>query len=436
MPLRPPEAQLSRLLREAQAEHRLPSVSAALRVRGEIVWEEAFGVAEATSGREATPDTQYRIGSITKTFTAAAVLALCAEGRLGLDDPLAVHVPQAASFDLSLRRLLAHSSGLQREPPGEIWETLDFPDTAELLARLREAEQVLEPGSHWHYSNLAYALLGEVVARVSGAPCTDVVAERFLRPLGLRRTTWLRAEPAARGYYVDPFADVLRPEAEIERVGATSPAGDLWSTAADLCRWAGWLASREEMHAVQVMAEPERWTLAWGLGLQLHRRGDRILFGHGGAMPGFLAGLAGSRREGVAAAVLTNASTPPFAVGELSLDLAEKAIELYPREPDLWRPGEEPPEAIRALLGIWWSEGLEWVFRWRSGRLQAARADGPPGAEPSVFEPDGPDRFRTVAGEERGEPLVVVRDESGTVVKLSWATYPFTREPRVFGPSA
>jgi len=117
--LQPPES-LTRILRAGQAEHRLPSVSAAVYRGDEVVWAD-------TAGAEATTDTQYRIGSISKTFTAAAVLLLREEGKLALDDPLSAHIPDAHHGGPTIRRLLAHSSGLQREPPGEVWETLVFP---------------------------------------------------------------------------------------------------------------------------------------------------------------------------------------------------------------------------------------------------------------------------------------------------------------------
>ena len=156
-----------RRLRTAQSEQRLPSVSATVFRGEEILWEEALGLADVDGKREATPDTQYRIGSITKTFTAVCVLQLRDAGELSLDDPLTRFVPESAHAP-TLGRMLAHSSGLQREPPGEIWETLQAPTREELVARTADAEEVLSPGSWWHYSNLAFALLGEVVARVAG----------------------------------------------------------------------------------------------------------------------------------------------------------------------------------------------------------------------------------------------------------------------------
>jgi hypothetical protein len=184
------------------------------------------------------------------------------------------------------------------------------------------------------------------------------------------------------------------------------------------------------MHVVQVMADPDRWLLAWGLGLMLHRRGERILYGHDGAMPGFLASLICSHEEDVQAAVLTNATTPAIPVTELVLTLAERAIELHPREPELWRGEDAPPPEIQALLGVWWSEGLQFVFSWRDGHLEARLAGSR--QKPSVFEQLGPGQFRVVAGRERGERLDVVQYDAG-VTKLYWATYPFTREPETFG---
>jgi CubicO group peptidase (beta-lactamase class C family) len=421
--LPPPE--LAEILRHGQVRFRLPSVSAAVYCGHETVWREAVGIADDRRG-EATSETQYRIGSITKTFTAAAVLSLREEGRLTLDDPIERHVPDARFGDLTLRRLLAHSSGLQREPPGEVWETLEFPRGDELLRRLADAELVLPAGERWHYSNLAYALLGEVVARATGSAFADFVEERFIGPLGLTRTTWRTVEPYAR---------TLRPEPSLEGDGAEAVAS-LWSTPSDLCRWANHLASLEAMHQVQIMDDPDAWTLGHGLGLQLVRRGDRVYFGHGGAMPGFLAMLLGRRPEGIGAALVTNASTPGAAVEEITAELVEKALEIYAAGLELWRAEAEPPPEVAELLGIWWTEGIPFVFWWEGGRLRARPTESEKPRAVSVFDADGPDRFRVAEGRERGELLRVIRDPEGRIAKLYWATYPVTREPSTFGQAS
>jgi CubicO group peptidase (beta-lactamase class C family) len=437
----PAPERFRRLVLEAQRAGRLPSLAAAVFRGGELVWSDAVGLADVEKQKAATPDTQYAVASITKTFTAACVFQLRDEGKLELDEPLSRYLPEAVHGSPTLRRLLAHASGLQREPPGEVWETLEFPGEEELLRRLGEAEQVLAPGAAWHYSNLAYALLGHLVARVSGKPFRDCVQERLLEPLNLARTTWGPAEPAAKPYFVEPYSDAVRREPELELGGKGGESG-LSSTVGDLARWGAFLAdpdeavlaptSVDEMHALQIMAEPD-WTLGWGLGVALWRRGERIFGGHTGGFPGFLSMFVYSRRDRVGAVVLTNSGNWPK-LSETGLTLAEAALEELAPDVEPWAPEEPPPDEVGPLLGRWWSEQDETIFCWRHGKLEARFATAPPEREPSVFEPEGEDRFRTVSGRERGEVLRLVRDESGAVVKLYWATYPFTRSPEIFGP--
>jgi CubicO group peptidase (beta-lactamase class C family) len=433
---------LAARLARAQAESRLPAVSAAVFRDGEVLWSEAAGLADVAAGAEAGVDTQYRVGSITKTFTAAAVLQLRDGGRLGLETTVGELIPDCPHPGPTVRRLLAHLSGIQREPAGEVWESLELPDREELLRRLDEAEQVLEPGRHWHYSNLGFALLGELVERLSGVPYREYLEERVLGPLGLSRTSFDPREPAARGYHVDPFSDAAVPEPPVDLKGAAA-AGQLWSTVRDLARWAAFLSrpdpdvlapeTVEEMRAVQAITEPERWLRGWGLGLELNRRGDRVWAGHGGAMPGHLASFVFRAQERVGAAVLANTGASFDPTG-LALDLGELVLHHEPPAPEPWRPGERPPPEVEGILGRWWSEGHPYDLFWRGGRLEAKGAEAPSWAPPSSFEADGPDRYRTVSGRERGELLRVVRDEDGVPVKLYWATYPFTRAPESFGP--
>jgi CubicO group peptidase (beta-lactamase class C family) len=437
--LRAPE-RFRRLVLEAQSEGRLPSVSAAVFRGGEVVWDGAVGLADVEQRAAATTDSQYAVASITKTFTAASVLQLRDAGELDLEDPLSRHIPEAAHGTPTLRRLLSHASGLQREPPGEVWETLRFPDEQELLATLGEAERVLPPSAAWHYSNLAYALLGHVVTRVSGTPLQDYVRERLLGPVGLERTTWGPGDDAALPYFVEPYSGAVQREPVLELGGKGGESG-LYSTVGDLARWGSFLADPDEavlapasvaeMHDLQIMAEPD-WTLGWGLGIELWRRGERIFGGHTGGFPGFLSILIYSRRDRIGAVLLANSSHWPK-LSATGLDLVEAALEELAPERDPWEPAEAPPDEILQLLGRWWSEADETILSWRNGKLEARLAESPPEREPSVFEQEGEDRFRVVSGRERGEVLRVVRDEQGEVVRLYWATYPFTRAPEIFG---
>lgn len=428
-------AQLERLVRVEQREKRLASVAAAVVRDGETVWETAVGLADVAAGGEATPDTQYRLGSITKTFTAAAIMQLRDAGKLDLEDTLDLHV-EGAAHRPTLRRLLSHTSGLQRETHDDAWLSLRFAPVEELVATLARAEQVLPPGARFHYSNLAYALLGVVVERVSGMPYAEYVRTGLLEPLGLTRTTFTPEPPAAVGYVSQPYADGVWDAVEVE-TGAWIAAGQLWGTVRDLGRWVAFLgepdesvlakSSVEEMRTVQAIADHERWTSGYGLGLQLRRDGERVLAGHGGSMPGFIAYMAVSPADKVGVAALTNESEADLS--GLGLALVARTVEEWPAPPEAWRAGEPPPDDVVPLLGIWFVEASRVVFRWREGKLEA-RFDGTPDWKPSsVFERDGDDRWRTVAGDERGEALRVDRDEAGAVTGMFWTGYPVTREP-------
>ncbi len=299
----------------AQAEQRMPSLAAAAFRDGEVLWRTALGSADVARSEPATPDHAYRIGSITKTFTAIAILQLRDAMVVDLDDPLRTHVPEIPAGP-TVRDALSHLSGFQREPPGDIWETLVLPSREELLAGLEDAERVLRPGASWHYSNLAFGLLGEIVARRSDGDYESALRSRLLEPLGLDRTGFDPPGPRATGYFVDPWSDRVTVEAELSARGPTAAMGWLWSTVDDLARWADFLATGrdgilaaetlDEMARVQTMVDQAEWSLGWGLGVVLYRRGERVYVGHGGAMPGFLAAVCIHRPERTGAAVLCN----------------------------------------------------------------------------------------------------------------------------------
>jgi CubicO group peptidase (beta-lactamase class C family) len=433
---------LERRVLSAQRESRLPGLAVGIVRAGELVWFSGVGAGDVTTPeRDLTADTAFAIGSISKTFTAVLVLMLREEGRLCLDDPLGTYLPEQRHSGVTLRELLAHASGLQRELVGDSWDSLEMPGIDEVLARLGEAEQVLPARLRWHYSNLAYSLLGEVVTRVDGRPWAAALQARLLDPLGMTRTGLDPAAPRALGYYTSPFTDQVSRETWVDMAGFNS-AGGLWSTVTDLARWAAFLcdgadgvlsaATIEEMTRPEIMADLEGWTLAWGLGLQLFRSGERVLAGHGGAMPGFLAGLAARRGDRTAAIVLTNATTGVDSTG-LAVELVCTVLDAEPPSQEPWRPGPSVPDALVPLLGRWWSEGSGFNFQVRAGHLEA-RLDGAPTARPpAVFEPCGTDLFRTVSGREQGELLRIDRAPDGAVAGLHWAGYPFTREPKPFG---
>lgn len=291
----------------AQASGRVPTLVAAVVRDGRLAHV-------AGAGEPVDPRTQFRIGSITKTFTAALVLQLRDEGQLSLDDLLYRHLPGTAVGGVTLRQLLGHVSGLQREPDGQWWERAAGLAEEEVLAGVTPDKLAHPPHRGHHYSNLAYALLGAVTQRLCGEPWWELVSRRLLAPLELADTTYHPREPYARGYVVHPWHGTLREEPRHDSK-AMAPAGQLWSTCADLGRWAGFLAAPDpavlapatvaEMCAPVAILDPQAWTTGHGLGLGLWRDGERVYAGHTGSMPGYLAVLTTHRPSRTAVVAFT-----------------------------------------------------------------------------------------------------------------------------------
>ena len=443
---------LERAVRRVQADARVPALSVALHRADRSLWTCTVG----TSGNPAHPldtDSRFRIGSVTKTLTAVLVLQARDDGLLDLDDPISTHLDVPAHGTATIRRLLSHTAGFQREPHGDVWDVLIAPDAAGLLADLARAERVLPNNRRYHYSNLGLAVLGQLVAKLRGGTWASVLTERILEPLGLASTTIEPPPNAAVGYLVDTYSDAARPEPQLD-LGGVAPAAQLWSTATDMARWAAFLASPEivdpgglvlapatldEMRWPQTTTDEALWVEGFGLGLMLAPQGKRILHvGHDGSMPGFLAGVYG-RRGGdgnpgaLGAAVLASSGTATE-INALVHEVLALAVETDPAEIRPWSPGKAAPEAYRSVLGHWWSEGFAHVFSWHDGALQARGADAPAERPPSIFRPlpDQDDLLRTVSGREVGELLRLTRDANGTVIRMHWATYRFNRAQETF----
>jgi D-alanyl-D-alanine carboxypeptidase len=430
-------AALARFVRESG----VPGASAAVVRGGERGEAAAWGFADLEAARPAETHTRYRIASITKTFTATAILQLRDDGRLALDDPLVRHVPEFAAVrdphgvrdGVTLRRLLTHTAGLQRDPPPRDLDDYDYPAHEDVLARLADATVVIAPETAYKYSNLGFELLGEVVSRVAGVPFTEHIRTRILAPLGMRATTFEhdRDAPAgaAVGYAARRHAD---PPPRARSFRYTGADGGLWSTAPDLARWLSFgcggddrgvlsLASRREMQRPHIVADPA-WLTAQGLGWYSIRSGDAIAVGHTGGVHGFHSAVGFIPDQGVGAVVLTNgdASPAPF-VGDLigSARQREPAPEPSP-------PPAPPPAAVAALLGRYADDeyGNDASLDWRDGRLVYVEEGG--NAVPLEPTPD-PDVYTITAGDGVGEPLYVRRRADGTVYAINAAGDPMRR---------
>ena len=425
---------LHHLLATEQRTQRLPSAVAGIVRGGELVWSGAAGTLDGrAAGEPADADTQYRMGSITKTFVAVAVMRLRDAGRLDLEDRFDDHVPGTSFGRVTIAQLLSHGAGVQAETNGPWWERTPGGTWDELVAS--PVGQRFAAGRRFHYTNVGYAALGELVARAHGAGWFEVVRRDLLEPLGMTRTTTRPSGRAAQGLAVHPFADVLLPEPEHD-AGAMAPAGQLWSTTTDLGRWAAFLAGDTAgvlaKETVQEMCEPhtvndlrgQAWTTAHGLGWQVWNIDGVRYAGHGGSMPGFLAGLRVRLDTGDGVVVAANATT---GLGDLGHQLLSAFAEREPKTVEPWHADATSDHARFAELAGTWHWGPA---------VATARLEGPylvlgePGlARGSRFAPVGPDEWLGLDGYYTGEPLRVVRRADGTPSHVDLASFRFTRTP-------
>ncbi|HEU0103082.1 MAG TPA: serine hydrolase domain-containing protein [Mycobacteriales bacterium] len=404
----------------AQRESRAPGLVTGVVRDGALAWSTARGDVV-----EPHTDVQHRLGSITKTLTAVTVLRLRDEGRLALDDPLERHLPGTPAGDRTVGQLLSHTAGLTSESPGQWWERTPGGTLADL--GLAPEHVPLGAGRQFHYSNLGYGLLGELVAAVRGRPWVEVVRQEVLLPLGMTRTTPRPEGSAATGWAVHPWADVLHPEPEHFH-GAMAPAGQLWAPLADLARLAAFLlgdtggvldpGTVEEMTVpAGVDSQVESWS-AYGLGLQVQRVRGRTLVGHGGSMPGHLAGVFVDRDRGAGAVVLRNATSG--ADGGLLGDLLDLLDQHEPAVGPAWRAS--PAAVDLDLLGAWYWGPAPYVLRLQGdGLLHLGGLDR--AGRTSRFRPRGDGTWVGLDGYFTGEVMAV------SAQRMVVATFVFTRTP-------
>jgi CubicO group peptidase (beta-lactamase class C family) len=290
----------------------IPGVALAVLRGGRPVKIAAYGFADLEHRVPVTPSTVFKVGSVSKQFIATGIVLLQQQGRLGFDDPIAKHFAgtPATWSGVTLRHLLTHTSGILREGPA--FDPLRVQPDSVVIRSAFAAPLEFATGSKYQYCNVCYFTLAEVMARLSGKPWTDYLAERVFRPLGMtstRATTTTAIVPhRARGYTWRDGGYVNAPE-----FVALRPSGAFLSTIEDLARWDAALyddrvltrASREAM--VQPVRLEGGGTSGYGFGWFLDSLDGRWRVRHGGSLPGFRAQMTRFPNDSLTVIVLTNA---------------------------------------------------------------------------------------------------------------------------------
>jgi D-alanyl-D-alanine carboxypeptidase len=307
----------------------VPAVQIAVSHGGQIIYSETFGVTDVESATPATSRSPMQIGSVTKQFTAAAILRLAERGALTLDDRIDKFVPE---FDprgrtIALRNLLNHTSGIPRDwYPPDVPADPTLPVTREhVIKNLNERPFVFAPGKGFSYSNAGYMLLGYAIESITGSSFADFIHGEFAVPLGLLDTGVCGTHnlPLSEGYAVFTPSNGPTPMAAWHRSWVWS-SGSLCSTAFDLARWSHLLASGVVMlpASYATMKTPVPPAIPYGFGLVVQNILGRPAVWHDGAIYGFFTYLVYFPGEDVAVAVNVNTFPAPAAGNPEGIALA------------------------------------------------------------------------------------------------------------------
>jgi CubicO group peptidase (beta-lactamase class C family) len=346
------------------AGRKIPGVSVAVLRDGKVVKSKGYGFANLEHDVAATPDTIYQSGSVGKQFTAAGILMLAEEGKLGLDDRLSKHFAEGPSswHRITIRHLLTHTSGLKDYGSDEIDFRKDYTEE-EYLDVIRRMPIEFEPGTQWSYSNTGYLLLGILTSRLAGRHWSEFLAERLFAPLGMTTARVISERDLvmhrAAGYELDEKGDVKNQEWVAPSANRCAD-GALYLSVKDLAAWDAALqagtflapASLEAWWAPVSLANGTTFPYGFGWGIE-EQRGYRLIE-HGGSWQGFRAAIARYVEQGLTVVVLSNlAQAQPETMAHEIAGLLEPSLQ----KPDAGRTKTDPDadrtERVQGVLEAW-----------------------------------------------------------------------------------
>ncbi len=427
---------------EAQKDfEQLPGISAIAIKDQEVVWEGASGMANPENMVQTTPETIGSICSISKLFTAVAIMKLYDEGKLRLDDTVEELLPwynleqkYPDSSPVTVRAMLSHSSGLPREANYPYWTSPDFPfpSREEVRSGLADQETLYPASTYFQYSNLGLTLLGEIVEEVSGQDYDTYIRENILEPLQLDNTRTelpesMYGEQLAVGYSSVNRAG-NREKVNFFQANGIKAAAGFSSTVEDLGSFASWQFRIIDTSATEILkgstlrymqnvhwTDPDFETMR-GLGFGVYKGPDQKKWvGHGGSCPGYRSTLMLSAESKKAYAVIINASgTNPskYAFGiNAIIEKAEKDKGDEENSADL------SEYTGRYDISPWGSE--EYVGQMNGRLVTMSLPTNDPAGSMTFYKHIEGDIFRRVRDNgEMGEELVFERDDNGMVVRM------------------
>jgi CubicO group peptidase (beta-lactamase class C family) len=326
--------QIDGLLRNYSGD--VPGASVLVVRQGRVVFQKSYGMANLEPRIAATPDTNYRLASVTKQFTAAAILILAERGKLSLDDPITKYLalPPYANA-ITIRHLLSHTSGLLAYEDliaAGATRQLKDADVLDLLAK--ESTTYFAPGTHYRYSNTGYAFLALIVERVSGQRFAEFLHENIFKPAGMNATLAFEegistVQRRAYGYSRVNGGWQLTDQS---LTSAVLGDGGIYTSIDDLVHWIGWLDSGRFDQALVPATATDDPAVRYGYGWRISEHGGHRLVSHSGETMGFRNAIVRFPEQHLAVVVLTNRNegTPQ----QIALGIADLFLALRDTAPD------------------------------------------------------------------------------------------------------
>ncbi|MDP9179735.1 MAG: beta-lactamase family protein [Gemmatimonadota bacterium] len=426
---------------EGQIAYRgLPGVAVGVVSDQELVWSKGFGFADINAKVPMTATTEFRMASNSKLFTAVAIMQLREEGKLRLDDPVLKYLPwfkaKPAGDDdgpITIEQLLSHSSGLQREA-SDHWASYKFPTTEEIQRLYADRQAVFAPSVRWKYSNLAFAVAGLVVEKVSGEQWADYMERNIFAPLGMNASSVDKNVSGLAVPYGRRMPDGSREVLPFVDARGMAAATGVTSNVEDMAKFISAQfrrgprggrqivsgASWREM--LRVRSVEENWTSGTGLGFDMKRVKDRTYVGHAGGYPGNTTQTLIQLDDKVGVIVLTNTndSYPADIAQQLMASVGQAVARAAMTKPAAvaWDPAWE---RYAGLYRSRWGDQQVVIL---NKQLVIVAPNGPNLDDPLALEPLGNGRFRFVAptggGGVHGVLGEVVRfvEESGRPIRM------------------
>lgn len=415
----------------------LPGVAVGVVHDQQLVWSKGFGFADVEAKKPMSEQTKFRIASNSKLFAAIAILQLREAGKLRLDDPVVKYLPwfkpKPAGQDdgaITIEQLLSHSSGLQREA-SDHWASFNFPTEAELIKLMPERQAAFPPQTRWKYSNLAYAVAGQVVEAITGQRWADYVQANILAPLNMTSTSIDKPDPELAVPYANrTAAGTRRIQPFVDSRGMASATG-MTSNVVDLAKFisaqfrrgpaggANVLSAGSWREALRVRSVEENWESGSGLGFDHVRVKGRTYVGHGGGFPGNATMTRVQLDDKVGVVVLTNTndSYPGDIANQLLATVGDAiAKAAKPKPTVVW------DDAWARFAGLYrnpYDDSLTEVVLLNKQLVLLPAGDGPAETR-SVLEPLGGGRFKLVSpvGGGRVGELYHFEEKDGKVTRM------------------